>query len=164
MLKYAPCNYQYGFHFKALDQQVFTPIIRKELREAKVTNEGHYTVYLPAYDNERILKHLSVFKDVNWQVFSKHTTKKIKKKNITIYPIENKLFLKSLLSCEGVFCNAGFGTTSEALFLNKKLLVIPMKKQYEQYCNAAMLKSMGVPIMKKMNAEYSSILKRMDTI
>ena len=34
-----------------------------------------------------------------------------------------------------------------------------MKKQYEQYCNAAMLKSMGVPIMKKMNAEYSSVLK-----
>jgi uncharacterized protein (TIGR00661 family) len=159
LVKYAPCNYQYGFHFKSLDQNVFTPIIRKELREAKTTSEGHYTVYLPAYDNERIIKYLSVFKQVKWQVFSKHTTKKIKKKNINIYPIENKLFLKSLLSCEGVLCNSGFGTTSEALFLHKKLLVIPMKKQYEQYCNAAMLKSMGVPVMKKLNSENTSVLK-----
>ena len=51
-------------------------------------------------------------------------------------------------------CYAGFGTTSEALFLGKKLLVVPMKTQYEQQCNAAMLKSMGVPVLKKLKKKH----------
>lgn len=58
-------------------------------------------------------------------------------------PIQGEKFLKSISSAKGVFCNAGFGTASEALFLKKKLLVVPMKKQLEQFYNAAMLKSMG---------------------
>jgi len=34
--------------------------------------------------------------------------------------------------------------------MNKKLLVVPMKNQYEQHCNAAALKKMGVPVLKKV--------------
>lgn len=152
--KYAPTTYNYGYHFKSLDKNIYTPIIRKEVRTIKPTNDRHYTVYLPSYDDERILKHLTKFKEIKWEVFSKHNRRKIKQKNITILPIDKDLFLKSMASAEGILCNAGFGTTSEALFLKKKLLVIPMKKQYEQHCNAAMLKSMGVPVMKKLNSEH----------
>jgi hypothetical protein len=47
-----------------------------------------------------------------------------------------------------VICGAGFETPAEALFLGKKLLVVPMKGQYEQQCNAAALKEMGVPVLK----------------
>jgi uncharacterized protein (TIGR00661 family) len=50
----------------------------------------------------------------------------------------------------GVLCGAGFETPAEVLHLNKKLLVVPMKSQYEQQCNAAALKKMGVPVVKKM--------------
>jgi UDP:flavonoid glycosyltransferase YjiC (YdhE family) len=50
-------------------------------------------------------------------------------------------------------CNAGFGTPSEALFLKKKLMVIPMKKQVEQFCNAEMLKEMGLAVIKKLNGD-----------
>jgi uncharacterized protein (TIGR00661 family) len=151
---YAPATYNYGFHFKNLDNNIFTPVIRKEIREAKITNNGHYVVYLPSYDDERILKHLKKFEKVEWIVFSKHNKKKKKFKNITIMPINKDLFLRNIVSCEGILCNAGFGTTSEALFLKKKLLVIPMKKQYEQHCNAAMLESMGVPVMKSLKSKH----------
>jgi len=158
LLKYAPCNYQYGFHFKALDHQVFTPIIRKAIRKAKVSNKGHYTVYLPSYSDERIIKTLAEFKFIKWEIFSKHATKKRKKKNMIISPVSAKKFMKSILSCEGVICNSGFGTTSEALFLNKKLLVVPMKKQYEQHCNAAMLETMGVPVINKLSKSNLPLL------
>jgi uncharacterized protein (TIGR00661 family) len=151
---YAPTTYNYGLHFKALDNNVFTPIIRSQIRNANVTTDNHYTVYLPAYDDDKILKHLLKFKQVPWQVFSKHSKKKYRVKHITVRPIETESFLKSVTSCKGVICNAGFGTTSEALFLQKKLMVVPMKTQYEQHCNAAMLKTMGVPILKKLNADY----------
>ena len=67
-----------------------------------------------------------------------------------MFPLQSETFLKSLATSKGVICNAGFGTTSESLFLGKKLLVVPMKTQYEQKCNAAMLKTMGVTVVKSI--------------
>lgn len=148
---YAPTTYNYGFHFKRLDGTIFTPIIRKQVRELTPTNDGHYTVYLPSYDDNQILKWLRKMPTTNWQVFSKNSKKDIQIKNIRITPIATELFLKSMASAEGVLCNAGFGTASEALFLKKKLMVIPMKKQLEQAYNAQMLQEMGVAVIKKLN-------------
>jgi uncharacterized protein (TIGR00661 family) len=136
-----------------LDGTIFTPIIRKQVRELIPTNEGHYTVYLPSYDDSQILKWLKKMPAINWQVFSKNSKKDIQIKNIRITPINTDLFLKSMASAEGVLCNAGFGTASEALFLKKKLMVIPMKKQLEQAYNAQMLQEMGVAVIKKLNAD-----------
>lgn len=151
---YAPVTEDYGFHFKSLSDKIFTPVIRKEVRESKISDTGHYTVYLPAYDDERIIKNLKKFSEIKFEVFSKHHKKPVSQKNIKISPIQGKKFLESMASAHGVICNAGFGTTSEALFLRKKLLVIPMKNQYEQQCNAAMLKSMGVTSVKSLKAKH----------
>jgi hypothetical protein len=38
----------------------------------------------------------------------------------------------------------GFQTTSEAIYCGKKLLVIPIRGQYEQECNVISLKNLGV--------------------
>jgi uncharacterized protein (TIGR00661 family) len=151
---YAPTTFNYGFHFKSLEHNIFTPIIRKQVRELTITNQGHYTVYLPSYSDEKIIKFLKRFKEIDWKVFSKFSDKSYKESNIDIKPIDNNLFLESMAAATGVLCNAGFGTTSEALFLKKKLMVIPMKTQYEQQCNAAMLKSMGVPVLKKLKKKH----------
>lgn len=151
---YAPTHHNFGFHFKKLDETIFTPIIRKEVREIETTINDHYTVYLPSYDDIEIIKILKKINHTQWQVFSKHSKKTYKIHNIEINPIDSKLFLKSMASSKGVITNAGFGTTSEALFLKKKLLVIPMKKQYEQHCNAAMLEEMGVVAIKKLSKKY----------
>lgn len=157
---YAPTTYNYGFHFKRLGENIFTPIIRSEVREVKVTNKGHYTVYLPAYDDKRIIKNLEIYNRVTWQVFSKHNKEKRTYDNITVMPIDKDLFLESMASSAGVLCNAGFGTVSEALFLKKKLMVIPMKKQVEQHYNAEMLKEMGVPVMKSLKRKHIPKLTR----
>jgi uncharacterized protein (TIGR00661 family) len=151
---YCPTTFNYGFHFKSLDRQIFTPIIRKQIRDLKPTDSGHYTVYLPAYSDEKIIKNLKRFKNIEWQIFSKNAKEKYGHKDIFVQPLNNDSFIKSMLSSKGVLCNAGFGTTSEALFLGKKLLVVPMKTQYEQQCNAAMLKSMGVPVLKKLKKKH----------
>ena len=68
-------------------------------------------------------------------------------------PINQNLFIKSISTCEGVICNAGFETTSEAIFLKKKLLVIPMKNQFEQKFNALCLKKLGFVTLKKLKKE-----------
>lgn len=152
--KYAPVTHKYGFHFKAYDNNIFTPVIRKQVREIVPVDEGHYTVYLPAYDDENIIKVLKEAKQVNWQIFSKHSKKPYTKKNFTIRPISNDAFIDSLATCTGMLCGAGFETPAEALFLKKKLMVIPMKKQYEQYCNAAALEEMGVDVLRSLKKKY----------
>ena len=56
---YAPTTVQYGFHFNSYDENIFTPVIRQQIRELNPKNKGHYTVYLPAYNDERIIEILS---------------------------------------------------------------------------------------------------------
>ena len=151
---YAPSTAQFGFHFKAYDDNIFSPVIRKLVRDQYVTDNGHYTVYLPAYDDKRLIKRLSEYPDVEWDVFSKHNTKTVVTGNITIQPINNLLFTASMASSSGVLCGAGFETPAEAMFLGKKLLVIPMKNQYEQQLNSAALSHMNVPVIKSLKSKY----------
>lgn len=155
---YAPNTAQYGFHFEAYRKNIFTPVIRKQVREQNIENRGHYTVYLPAYDDKRLIAKLSQFKHVNWDVFSKHNKKPLHYKNVSIQPIHNDKFIKSMAQSEGVLCGAGFETPAEALFMKKKLLVIPMKNQYEQHLNAAALKEMGVPVIKNLKDRYDMVI------
>ncbi len=148
--KYAPVTDVYGFHFKSYDKNIFTPVIRNEIRTAENIKLPHYTVYLPAYSDKKIIKVLSEIPEVQWQVFSKHSKKIYSKDNVEIAPVNNKAFIRSMVSSTGVLCGAGFETPAEVLFLRKKLMVIPMKGQYEQQCNAAALREMGVSVMKKL--------------
>lgn len=150
---YAPADLKFGFHFKQYAENIFTPVIRSQVREQVIVNKGHYTVYLPAYDDKRILKVLKLCGDTRWQVFSKHNKQVMGFRNITIQPIDNEAFIESMASSEGILCGAGFETPAEALFMKKKLMVIPMKGQYEQHCNAAALKEMGIPVLKSLKVE-----------
>jgi len=152
---YAPTNYQFGFHFQAYADRIFTPVIRQEVRQAEIQERDHFTVYLPAYDDVKLIHRLQHFHKVRWELFSKHRTEEFIFKNIRVRPISNDAFITSMAHSRGVLCGAGFETPAEALFLGKKLMVIPMKGQYEQHCNAAALRQMGVPVLKKFSARYS---------
>ncbi len=156
---YAPVSVSYGFHFANYSKEIFTPVIRSEIRIPQAEIQPHYTVYLPAYSDKRIIAVLSELSGVKWQVFSKHSKKTYREKNVFVRPIENNLFIESLISCTGILCGAGFETPAEALYLKKKLLVIPMKGQYEQQCNAAALELMGVPVLKSLKNKHLEKLK-----
>jgi uncharacterized protein (TIGR00661 family) len=61
-----------------------------------------------------------------------------------------------MAASHGVLCGAGFEAPAEALYLRKKLLVVPMKNQHEQHFNAASLKQLGVPVIKKVSKKNLS--------
>jgi len=146
---YAPSTAQYGFHFQAYAPGIYTPVIRQQVRELNPANEGHYTVYLPAFEEEILVERLQYLsRAVRWEVFSKHSTAPAEYGNVRVWPVSGVAFLDSLARSAGVLCGAGFETPAEALYLGKKLLVMPMKQQYEQQCNAAALAKMGVPVIK----------------
>lgn len=94
LTKYAPTTKQYGFHFKKYDSNIYTPIIRQEIRNTTRSKGKHYTVYLPSYSDEKILHVLSNIKNCYWEVFSKHNDTKFFWKNMTIRPIDNEALYK----------------------------------------------------------------------
>lgn len=159
LLHYAPVSVSYGFHFSNYSEHIFTPVIRSEIRHPAPGIRPHYTVYLPAYSDKRIIRVLSEIKKIEWQVFSKHSKKTYRDGNISICPIENDAFVESMIHCTGILCGAGFETPAEALYLKKKLLVIPMKGQYEQQCNAAALAALDVPVLKSLKEKYLEKIK-----
>ena len=145
---YAPAMKHFGFHFENYDDNIFTPVIRKQVRDSEIDELDYYTVYLPSFNEERLIKKLSYFGNITWHVFSKRTKTAYQIGNVMIRPITNDAFVADMAKSKGVLCGAGFETPAEALFLNKKLMVIPMRGQYEQQCNAAALELMGVPVIK----------------
>ncbi len=157
--KYAPAKDHVGFHFKEYDKDIFTPVIREAIRIARVENKKHYTVYLPAFDDKKLVLLLSKFRMVNWHIFSKHTDKAYHIGKISVFPIRDEDFVSSMSSASGVFCGAGFESPAEALYMGKKLLVLPMKSQYEQHCNAASLKELKVPVLKSLKKRSLYIIE-----
>ena len=147
---YAPVENYVGFHFDEYDKNIYTPVIRSAVSELKVSDRGHYTVYLPAYDDKKLVALLMKFPTLRWHIFSKHTREPYHIGKISVYPVSAEDFVESMVTSSGVLCGAGFETPAEVMYLGKKLLVVPMKGQYEQQCNAAALKKMGVPVLKKV--------------
>ncbi len=156
---FAPASHNVGFHFKPYDTFINTPIIRKEVRMLEPSNEGHFTVYLPAHADDVLIPYLMKIKDSNWHIFSKHSKISYVKGNIQVKPIVNDEFLNSLASCEGFVTAGGFESPAEAIYLRKKVLSIPMLNQYEQTCNAEALKQIGITVVNKIDDTFSGRIK-----
>lgn len=156
---YAPVNDKIGFHFKPYDSFITTPIIRKEIRQFYPTNNGHITVYLPAYSDEILTKQFEHFPDIAFEIFSKHASSGYRYKNSIILPISGTAFGQSLSSGNGLITNAGFESPAEAMYLRKKVLAIPMRNQYEQQCNAAALQLIGCTVFHQINEQFKQVLK-----
>ncbi|WP_207533798.1 glycosyltransferase family protein [Desertivirga arenae] len=156
---YAPTTHKIGFHFDKYDDFIHTPVIRSEIRNQEIRNFGHITVYLPAYHDRYLVDYLKKIPEVRWEIFSKHSKQIYTDKNIFVQPINNQNYNRSLACSAGLLTGGGFESPSEALFLGKKVMVIPMKNQYEQLCNAAAAKDLGVPVIYQLKESNIPTLK-----
>jgi uncharacterized protein (TIGR00661 family) len=77
---------------------------------------------------------------------------------VRFHKIDNHAFLESLRTCEGVLCGAGFELPAEALFLGKKVMVIPLKGQFEQYCNAIEAEKLGAEHIPEFSWKYHNTI------
>ena len=156
---FAPCNKPIGFHFQRYDRFILPPIIRHDVRQLDVKNGSHVTVYLPAFDHETLTSMFLQCKQAEWHLFSPLCDAPYQKDNVFVHPVGNKPFLESLAHAKGVITSAGFETCAEAMYLGKKLLVVPIKNQYEQLCNAAALQQMGVDVVKSIDGTFSTTIE-----
>ena len=128
-----------GLHFKKYDSFIFQPIIKQTITNCTPTNEGHITVYLSQYTTQYLVRIFQQFKKHTFHLFTNTVDAICIEKNVKLFPIHQGLFNQSLISCNGIITGGGFETPAEALYLGKKLMVIPISGQYEQQCNAAAL-------------------------
>ena len=64
-----------------------------------------------------------------------------------------------MINCHGIITGGGFETPAEALYLRKKILSIPIRKHYEQECNAAALKKLGVPVVYEAGDDFHLVIE-----
>lgn len=155
--QFAPTESAVGFHFQRYDDFIKPPIIREEVQELKPAEENYITVYLPAWSPTALTRFFHKFPRVDWQVFSPECIRPQQLKNVWLRPVSHKPFLKSIERCKGVMTSAGFEMCAEAMFLHKKLIAIPIQNQYEQQCNAAALKKMGITTLSTLNYQENAI-------
>ncbi|MCE2788879.1 MAG: hypothetical protein LW630_03075 [Saprospiraceae bacterium] len=154
---YAPATRYVGLHFSNYDAFIFPPIIKQAFIDAAPADHGHITVYLPAYNKECVEDIMKFINPTPVHWFLHGVQKPFVQGNIHYFPIQQDYFNQSLIYCHGIVTGGGFETPAEALYLGKKVLTIPIDGQYEQQCNAAALKQLGVLSLKELSLETKSI-------
>lgn len=149
---FCPVDQKVAMHYHKFDDFIFSPIIRSEIRDAKVTHGDFTLVYLLSYTQEQLLEFFTqpVLGDKKFVVYT-NTGQHFKLKNVEVKALDTASFTKDICACSGVITAGGFQTTAEALYLGKKLLCIPIKKQYEQQCNAMVLQELGITVSKELD-------------
>ena len=156
---YASAPKNIGLHFEKYDSFILPPIIKNEIQQAEPSNLGHITVYLPSFDQACLEKAFNTLPDQEFHWFLSEVKFKHTIGNITYYPVNQINFNESLISCHGIITGGGFETPAEALYLRKKILSIPILNHYEQECNAAALKKMGVPVVYEVGNNFELIIE-----
>jgi len=118
---------------------IIPPLIREEVKKIKnkVKYENKILIYLTKKDSS-ILDELKNIRE-NFVVYG--YDKKGKQENIGFKTKES--FLQDLKDCKAIIATAGFTLMSEAIFLKKPYLALPLQGQFEQTLNALFLKKAG---------------------
>lgn len=157
---YARASAYVGLHFEQYDRFIFEPVIKKEIRQAKPGDRGYVSVYLPAFSEAILYRMFSKMPSIRFEVFSKETKREHYADNIRFLPVHQQCFNESVIHAGGVITGAGFETPAEMLYLGKRLLCIPIRGQYEQYCNAAALERLGVEVIEAPGDDFANRIER----
>ena len=154
---YARGTQHVGLHFKAYDHFILSPVIKKNILKAEAEEGEHITVYLPSYCQAELLRFFEPLKDFRFQIFCWEVQKPQQYGHISFLPVSNNGFNESMIQCKAIICGAGFETPAEALHLQKKLMVMPIRGQYEQACNAAALQQLGVRSFRQLDEDFTTL-------
>ena len=162
-----PTRNKIAMHFQKFDDFIYYPIIRSEIRNQVPGNKNFTLVYLNSYSDKELMDCFtkSELQGQQFIIYSKDATHSFEYRNCIVKPLNNETFIQDIANCSGVLTAGGFQTISEALYLGKKLFVIPIKKQSEQMSNARILSDMGVKTSLKLDAgEIQDWIQNPDTV
>ncbi len=118
----------------------FPPVLREEIMNLEPYNGEQVMVYQTSDSNLRLLEILREFDD-EFVVYGFHRDEK--DGNLEFKSFNEDDFFQDLAQARAVISNGGFTLISEALYLGKPVLSVPVKKQFEQILNALYLDRLG---------------------
>jgi uncharacterized protein (TIGR00661 family) len=120
---------------------VVPPIIRNEILKAKPTYGRHVVVYQTGTVLSHLIQVLKEVRDVEFRVYG--SGKDERQDNVILKPFSEDEFLADFASAAAVIANGGYSFISEAVYLRKPVLSVPLEGQYEQFMNAAYIEKLG---------------------
>lgn len=120
---------------------LFPPLLRREVLATAPREGEHVLVYFTkAFDD--FLPLLRERRRERFLVYG--TGREGEEGNLVFKPFSRDGFLADLASARAVIATAGFTLLTEALYLRKPLLALPMAGQFEQELNALLLEEGGL--------------------
>ncbi|GGD62623.1 MJ1255/VC2487 family glycosyltransferase [Lacimicrobium alkaliphilum] len=143
LMKYfAPANIHLGVHWYHFGHAIMPPFVEDEQSH---NEEGKdILVYLPFEDLQDIAALLDPITEVNFICFHPDVDKEVADDHIHWRRPCKDGFHQVLQQSAGVIANGGFELSSECLKLGKKLLLKPLKGQFEQLSNVLTLEQLGL--------------------
>ncbi|MEO6189212.1 MAG: glycosyltransferase family protein, partial [Saprospiraceae bacterium] len=160
LTRYINTDCSFGLHFKSYHHNICGPVIKNSILETSRKADDLISVYLPQYPLVKLIEFFGNLKPIDVQIFHPEVKVIEKNSNIGLYPINKELFDNSLIFCKLLITGGGFETPSEALYLNKRLISIPIKSHYEQKCNAAALSKLNVPVFSDLEDLSKDVVLR----
>ncbi|MBN3582872.1 glycosyltransferase [Algoriphagus aestuarii] len=119
---------------------VVPPLLRSEVKKLEVSSGDLFLAYMvnSGYAEEILAfakKHPQIKIRAYWDKKDVNETE-FPLPNLSLHRVHDQHFLQDMASCRGLVCTAGFESVCEAMYLGKPVMVIPVKGQYEQACNA----------------------------
>jgi uncharacterized protein (TIGR00661 family) len=119
---------------------LFPPLVSEDVRQLSPSDADHILVYLTSgFDS--LLPILKTYPREKFVVYGYDRDEV--DQNLAFKPASRQGFLADLASSKAVIATAGFTLISEALFLAKPYLAMPMDGQFEQELNAFQLSQCG---------------------
>ncbi len=120
--------------------EVFPPLIKPKVQKLAPTLGDHVLVYLRGNDFGELIERL---KEDNRKFVIYGLGKRPARGNLVFKNTSEDEFLADLASCRYVIGNGGHSLLSEALYLRKPVLCLPIHFFYEHYFNAYFVKKNG---------------------
>lgn len=141
LMKYfAPCDVNLGVHWYHFGCPIMPPFI--DILGDPTEAGDTVVVYLPFESREAIESLLTQTPQQRYECYHPNIEEDTEFANIVWRKPSKQGFEKALLGCKGVIASGGFELSSECLQLGKKLLIKPLKGQYEQDSNRLVLEKM----------------------
>ncbi|HUS31808.1 MAG TPA: MJ1255/VC2487 family glycosyltransferase [Kofleriaceae bacterium] len=116
------------------------PILRPEVLALTPSTADHVLVYQTA--TRDLVAPLFALPDYRFIVYGCHADRTLA--NVTFRTFDEPQFLADLASARAVICNGGYTLLSEALYLGKPVLSVPLRRHGEQLLNALYLETLGL--------------------
>jgi uncharacterized protein (TIGR00661 family) len=121
------------------NSELIPPILRQQIQDAHPSSEGPVLVYVtsPAPALAKVLA------SVHCEFIAYGFGREGREGNILYKKPGVETFLDDLVAARAIIANAGFSLVTEALYLGKPYLAVPVRNQFEQIFNAFWLGRTG---------------------